>query len=413
MVDKWITIFINFYPLTADTPPNEVKHSRNLSLDRNRQIFEQTLKHGRPLESTTDSETASAQFSSSEDLEVVVGEVDPGYAQVNIRPLSGPSPISACSQDSEESGGYANPVDALNLPSEVIQKRFSMGPATLPEDRIIRGHSEAQQNSPYQSVEDVRKMRELQNHQRQQLKQNHNNQRSHSISPNTSRTNLQQQQQQQEDDQVNYYDDNPGYSRPFDALSGLPRTRTTVDNPTKNSNKVPFTPLPPPVMRRTGSGDRPGKERSAKSLHKTHVTGKESETGVDKNNILRGGSCKRSWKVADPSCHGNGSMTPPPVPPTDRPKPKEQWQLPRQKQQEKSVDKSYLRSRSDQSFKSELQATLTRAVGELSDNSELHPSRAETGRTSSEGAMYRLKPKQPLMNLHQIKAKKLNPTRAN
>ena len=374
-------------------------------------MFEQTLKHSRPLESTTDSETASAQFSSSEDLEVVAGEVDPGYARVNIRPLSGPSPISASSQDSEECGGYANPVDALNLPSEVIQKRFSMGPASLLEDKTT-GLTEEQKNSPYQSVEDVRKMRELQNHQRQQMKQNQSNQRSHSVSPNTSRTNLhgqqQQQQQQQEDnEQVNYYDDNPGYSRPFDALSGLPHTKMTMD---KNS-KVPFTPLPPPALRRTASGDRPGKERSAKSLHMTNVSNKESEKGpgVDK---LRGGSCKKSWKISEPSSHGNGSVTSPPVPPTDRPKPMEQWQLPRQKQQEKSTDKSYLRSKSDQSFKNELKATLKRAGANISDHSE-HPSRGETGRTSSEGAMCRLKTKPPLMNIHQLKAKKLNPTKAN
>ena len=373
-------------------------------------MFEQTLKHSRPLESTTDSETASAQFSSSEDLEVVVGEVDPGYARVNIQPLSGPSPISASSQDSEESGGYANPVDALNFPSDVIQKRFSMGPVSLPENKTT-GLTEEQKSSPYQSVEDVRKMRELQNHQRHQMKQNQSSQRSHSVSPNTSRTNLhgqQQQQQQQEDnEQVNYYDDNPGYSRPFDALSGLPHTKMTVD---KNS-KVPFTPLPP-AMRRTASGDKPGKERSAKSLHMTNVNNKESETGgVDK---MRGGSCKKSWKVSEPSCRGNGSMTPPPVPPTDRPRPMEQWQLPiaRQRQQEKSVDKSYLRSRSDQSFKDELQATLKKAGANISDHSE-HPSRGETGRTSSEGAMYRLKTKQPLMNVYQLKAKKLNPTKAN
>lgn len=407
-----------FYPCTADTPPNELKHSRNSSLDHNRQMFEQTLKHSRPLESTTDSETASAQFSSSEDLEVVAaGEVDPGYAQVNIRPLSGPSPpVGASSQDSEESGGYANPVDALNLPSEVIQKRFSMGPASLLSEERSSGLSEAQKNSPYQSVEDVRKMRELQNHQRQQMKQqNQINQRSHSVSPNTSRTSLHGQQQQQEEnnEQVNYYDDNPGYSRPFDALSGLPRTKMTMD---KNS-KVSFTPPPPLPMRRTTSGDRPGKERSAKSLHMTNVSGKEFEkAGPAVADKPRGASCKKSWKISEPSSHGNGSVTSPPVPLTDRPRPMEQWQLPRPKQQDKSTDKSYSRSKSDQSFKNELQATLKRAGANISDrSSENPPSRGETGRTSSEGAsMYRMKmTKQPLVNMHQLKPKKLNPTKAN
>lgn len=384
-------------------------------------MFEQTLKHSKPLDSTTDSETASAQFSSSEDLEVVAaGEVDPGYARVNIRPLSGTGPVvPASSHDSEECGGYANPVDALNFPSEVIEKRFSMGPAALlSEDKPSTGLSEEQKNSPYQSVEDVRKMRELQNHQRHQMKQqNQSNQRSHSVSPNTSRTNLhsqllqQQQQEANSNEQVNYYDDNPGYSRPFDALSGLPHTKMTVD---KNS-KVPFTPLPPPAMRRTASGDRPGKERSAKSLHMTTVGNKESEkAGPVVADKPRGSSCKKSWKISEPSSHGNGNVTSPPVPPTDRPRPMEQWQLPsRQKQQEKSAaDKSYLRSKSDQSFKSELQATLKKAGVNISDRSE-HPSRGETGRTSSEGAVYRLKTKPPLMNIHQLKPKKLNPTKAN
>jgi hypothetical protein len=205
---------------------------------------------------------------------------------------------------------------------------------------------------------------------------------------------------------VNYYDDNPGYSRPFDALSGLPHTKMTVD---KNS-KVPFTPLPPPAMRRTASGDRPGKERSAKSLHMTTVGSKEIEkAGPPVADKLRGGSCKKSWKISEPSSHGNGSVTTPPVPPTDRPRAMEQWQLPRQKPQEKSTDRSYLRSKSDQSFKNELQATLKKAGA----NIEL-PSRGETGRTSSEGAaMYRLKTKPPLMNIHQLKAKKLGPTKAN
>lgn len=378
-------------------------------------MFEQTLKHSRPLESTTDSETASAQFSSSEDLEVVAaGEVDPGYALVNILPVSGPSPVRASSQDSEECGGYANPVDALNLPSEVIQKRFSMGPACLLEDKST-GLTEEQKNSPYQSVEDVRKMRELQNHQRHQMKQqNQSNQRSHSVSPNTSRTNLhghgQQQQQQESNEQVNYYDDNPGYSRPFDALSGLPHTKMTADK-----NKVPFTPLPPPAMKRTASGDRPGKERAAKSLHMTNVSNKEIEkVGPAVADKPRGGSCKKSWKISEPSSsHGNGTVTAPPVPPTDRPRAMEQWQLPRQKPQEKSTDRSYLRSKSDQSFKNELQATLRKAGANISDRNELL-SRGETGRTSSEGAaLYRQKPKPPLVNIHQLKTKKLPPTKAN
>ena len=383
-----------------------VKHCRNSSLDQSRQTFEQTLKHSRPLDSTTDSETASAQFSSSEDLEVVIGEVvDPGYARVNIRPLSGPNPVSPSSQDSEESGGYANPVDALNLPSEVIKKRFSMGPVCLSEKKTI-GFTEEQKSSPYQSVEDVRKMRDFQNHQRQQLKKNNSgSQRSLSASPNTSRSNL-QQLQHQNDDQVNYYDDNPGYSRPFDALSGLPHTKMTMD---KNS-KVSFTPLPPP-MRRTTSGDRPGKERSAKSLHNTSVGCKEGDKGVEGK--PRSGSCKKSWKVCEPNCRVNGSATPPPLPPpTDRPRPKEQWQLPKQKQEDKAVDKSYLRSKSDQSFKDELKATLRRAGANISDNNEA-PSRRETGRTSSDVSAYRMVAKPPLMNVHQLKAKKLSPARAN
>ena len=390
-------------------------------------MFEQTLRHSKPLESTTDSETASAQFSSSEDL-VVVGEIDPGYAQVNIRPLGGPSPISTCSQESEEGGGYANPMDALNFPNEVIQKRLSMGPAALLDERPSgsgHGYSEGKQSSPYQSVEDVRKMRELQNNQRHHLRQSGKN-RSHSVSPKASQTNLPRQQQEEDSNQVNYYDDNPGYSKPYDALNdiysrpfdaltgGAAPKKVSTENSTK---KAPFPPKPP-AMRRTTSGDRPGKERAAKSLHMTTVFGKESDkTGPsddNKNPVLRGGSCKKSWKVMEYINRANGSMTPPPLPPpSDRPKVKEQWQLPRQKQQEKT-DKSYLRSRSDQSFQEELQTSILRGgVDHLSVENGSHPLRGETGRTASEGAMSRTKPKPPLKNIQQLKAKKLNTTRVN
>lgn len=409
---KWIALLF----CIADTPPNEFKHSRNLSLDQklDKQMFENTLKHSKPLESTTDSETTSAQFSSSEDLEVVAGEIDPAYARVNIRPLGGPSPIRTCSQDSEESGGYANPVDALNFPSDVIQKRLSAGPATVPEDKVC-DFSEEPSNSPYQSVEDVRKMRELQNHQRHQLRQSSKNSRSHSVSPNTSRTNL-QQHEDENSSQVNSYDDNPGYSRPFDALSSVSRVRVSTENLSK---KPPFSPTPP-VMRRTTSGDRPGKERSARSLHKTNVVGKESEkvsSDDNRNPVLRGGSCKKSWKAGEYNTQTNGSVTPPtpppPLPLSERPKVKEQWQLPWQKQQEK-VNKSHLRSRSDHTFHSELFAPCKgQGMDNLSVENDTQPSREETGRTSSDGSMFKMKTKPPLMNVHQLKAKKPSPTKAN
>ena len=410
------------------------------------EVFEQTLKHSKPLESTTDSETTSAQFSSSEDL-VVVGEIDPGYALVNILPLSGPSPVSACSQESEESGGYANPVDAVNLPSEVIQKRFSTGPGVgvLYDDKRKSGSglslNEAHhQTSPYQSVEDVRKMRELQNNQRQQLSRTSGKNRSHSVSPNASRTNLQQQLQQQQQQQlaqsqdeerntVNYYDDNPGYSRPFDALSGTTRMKVSTEN--LLTKKAPTTAPPPlPAMRRTTSGDRPGKERSAKSLHKTVIMERElaerAAAGQSEDNsrnpVLKGGN-KRSWKVGELINRANGSVTPPPstapVLPSDRPKPKEQWQLPRQKPAER-MDKSYLRSRSDNSFQDEQQQQIKQqiAVPKVGNRPSTISSndnplfRGDTGRTASEGAMLRLKPKPPLMNTHQLKPKKPNPTKA-
>lgn len=373
-------------------------------------MFEDTLKHSKPLESTTDSETTSAQYSSSEDLEVVAGEIDPGYARVNIRPLGGPSPTRTCSQDSDESGGYANPVDALNFPSDVVQKRISVGPATVPEDKVC-DFSEEPSNSPYQSVEDVRKMRELQNHQRQQMRHSSKN-RSHSVSPNTSRTNL-QQNEDENSSQANYCDDNPGYSRPFDALGSMSRVKMSTENLTK---KPPFAPAPP-VMRRTASGDRPGKERSARSLHKTNVVGTDLEKVSSEDNrspVLRGGSCKKSWKMGEYNAQTNGTVTPPPpLPLSERPKVKEQWQLPWQKQQEK-VNKSHLRSRSDHTFQSELAAPCKEpGVDNLLVENDANPLRVETGRTSSDGSMFKMKTKPPLMNIHQLKAKKPSPTRAN
>ena len=374
----------------ADSPPHDVKHSRNLSLDRklDQGLFEQTLKHSRPLESTTDSETASAHFSSSEDLEVAVGEVEHAYARVNIRPLSGSAPIRHDS--SELGGGYANPMDAVNLPSDVIQKRLSMGPAAALDERVS-DLREDKHSSPYQSVEDVRKMRELQNHHRQQLRQSSKN-RSHSVSPNTSQLNLQHQQEEE----INYYDDNPGYSRPFDALSGGTHMKVSMENLSK---KLPFAPLPP-AMKRTGSGDRPGKERSARLLHKTNVVGGEAERGSSediKNPVApRGSGHKRSWKTGEVSSSSNGSVTPPPpLPLSERPRVKEQWQLPRQKQHEEIGDiKAYVRSRSAQAFHSELQSAMLRGGV---DNIE-PPPRGETGRTVSEGAgaMNKMRSKPPV-----------------
>lgn len=355
------------------------------------------MKYSKPLESTTDSETTSAQYSSSEDLETVaVGEVDPGYAMVNIIPRGGPSPISTGSQDSGEASGYANPLDAVNLPSEVIQKRLSMGPTVVAEEKIS-DFTEAQQSSPYQSVEDVRKMREIQ--QRQQLKQTHG-QRSHSVSPNASHTNL---QQEDGGGQVNYYDNNPGYSRPFDALSGVSPFKVSSDNIVKKLHSTPV----PPVMRRVGSGDRPGKERSARFLHQTNMTTKDGEKASSEDKaVSRGCTHKRSWKVAEPSYRTNGTLTPPPPVPIERPKPMEHWQLPHQKQQETS-DKSYLRSQSYQN--TDLGAE---AASKAAEN-DTHLFIKETGRTSSEGAMLRLRAKPPLVSIQQLKAKKLNTTRAS
>ena len=328
-----------------------------------------------------------------------MGEVEHAYARVNIRPLGrggGGGQSREYGRGAEDSsGGYANPMDAVNLPTEVIQKRLSMGVGIILDERSSE-LSEEKHNSPYQSVEDVRKMRELQNNrQRHSYKS-----RSHSVSPNTSQVNL----RQMPEEEINYYDDNPGYSRPFDAIPGGSRLKVSTENLTK---KPPFTPLPPtPAMRRTGSGDRPGKERSARSLHKTNVLGSETERGSCedlKNPVApRGSGQKRSWKVGEISNRANGSVTPPPpLPLSDRPRAKEQWQLPRQRQQESSDGKTCLRSKSSQAFLQEFQVAKARSGVDAMEP----PSRGEMGRTVSEGAgaMNRLRTKPPPVTRQQWK----------
>lgn len=167
------------------------------------------------------SEPGSTTYSSSEDL----GDTEGGYAyaKVNHSGLSSSSSLGD-SQDSEDSG-YANPVDAIQQYLEWQRQQQE-------------GGSNGDRINPYQSFEEIRRMRELQIQERER-KESMNSKPIQRVPSNGA------------------YEDNPGYSRPFDALLGASGPLKVT--PEVSKKKLSVSPLP---WQRTASPTGEGASKS-------------------------------------------------------------------------------------------------------------------------------------------------------
>ena len=159
-----------------------------------------------------------------------LGDVQSGYANVVA---SGNGIESSLDSESDEDG-YANPIDALHTFLDTRQGDGEGG------------------GGPYQTIEEVRRMRELQIQERQRVD---------SSSSDSGRQSM-------------LIDDNPGYSRPFDALMGyLEPFKVTPEVPL-SSRKLNISPLP------WQRGVSPTGDRWAKSpkLERSVAVGGETKT---------------------------------------------------------------------------------------------------------------------------------------
>lgn len=223
---------------------NKERHLSTVSIDEYREatLLDDSIV---PTDQQTESGSDSVPSSSTEDLGL-------GDAQSRVL-TSGIGMESSPESDSEEDG-YANPIDALHMFLDTRQGG----------------------DGPYQSIEAVRRMRELQMQQRQRI--------------DSSSSDSGQQCAQ--------IDDSPTYSRPFDALMGISEPFKVTPEVPLSSRKLNVSPLP---WQRgvSPTGDRwarsPKLERSVAaegetkteikphrtSLHLLHVQASDEESCLD------------------------------------------------------------------------------------------------------------------------------------
>lgn len=229
--------------------------------------FDERLKEAGLLNSSEPVSTAT--YSSTEDLMTTNSE-DPGYACLTVQPTgpvmgrSATNKLDKASVELEDDG-YANPADALKSNPRIINLQKApttpsppASPVVLepPSSRSPPSRSPpAGRDSPYESVNNIRKMRE------KQMKEKELDEKRDrlggipvvGVSPTGEAGN----------------DDECGYSRPFDALKGS-KFRFASDA----SSKKPPAPLP---WLRTSSNGKIGKESSARALH--HIVSPSSSKG--------------------------------------------------------------------------------------------------------------------------------------
>ena len=181
----------------------------------------------------------SAPFSSSEELQKVggggggggEGDSERGYAMLTILTVEDESGRESVTSSEP---GYAEPADVV--PNYLDQANVG---------------NRSDSSSPYESVEDIRRMREIQNKRKRQ--QPHKTERNDS--PSGDETG-----QTSPNDEGN----SGGYSRPFDALTGIPNPlKVTTDSQNKKLN---ISPIPWQQGEKIKS---PNTEKSARSLHLT------------------------------------------------------------------------------------------------------------------------------------------------
>ena len=224
----------------VDRKGSREKHRSAIILDH--RANNQILDDGFP-EFNTDSETTSIPYSSSEDLGLADDDVKPGYASLTILP-SPPrsSPVSPSMMESVE---YATPVDVVPLEFNVREQQRRPKKGLTPSPPIPEG----KRVSAYESIEGIRREKQKQDIGKKRV-----------VSPNFLREDVVENGKGQPVCGI----DEPIYTRPFDAISGTNPLKVTTCVPKNKVNAI--TP-----MKRTGSNDKMGKERSAKSFHQTNL----------------------------------------------------------------------------------------------------------------------------------------------
>lgn len=210
--------------------------------------------------------------------DIPLNSEDPGYAKLVILPSGPVHPKSNAPEriflenvededdDDDDEGGYANPADALKLMNprvrQINQAQFgnTPSPPLSPVHVTDPSRDGFGKTSPYESVEEIRKMRERQM-KAEEEKENQMKKSPTNVSSSSGIT-----QRSSSDNKVLLqttaypYDDDPGYSRPFDALNSK---KFVVGSEMPPPKKLPHSSS----WHRTSSGDKIGKEPSARFLH--------------------------------------------------------------------------------------------------------------------------------------------------
>ena len=201
---------------------------------------------------------------------------DPGYARLAILPTgpvlpsSGPvvpkRGVPPKVMEEGEEVGYANPADAIKISphmQHISQQHFSNSPSppsspVMPPERPLKSPVN-QKTSGYESVDEIRKMREKQRKEKEERRD---------TMGSTSRSQASTESTHSSKGAGAQFDDNPGYSQPFNALNRGHKVRVLP-------GEKPPTSL---SWQRTGSNGKK-KESSAKSLHLVGAGGVSSPVG--------------------------------------------------------------------------------------------------------------------------------------
>ena len=196
---------------TADSTPllherraqNKQKHLSTISIDQHHEAI--LLDESQSAASQqSGSRPDSTPLCSMEDLEV--DDMESGYATVLIAGTEMGNGLESDSDSDED--GYADPIDAIHLFLDTQQPGSEGG--------------EGDSNRPYQTIEEVRRLRELQLLERQ---------RNNSSSTDSGHQSM-------------LFDEVPGYSRPFDALSETSELIKVTPEVPLSSQKLSLSPLP-------------------------------------------------------------------------------------------------------------------------------------------------------------------------
>lgn len=237
IVSITITFTYCIFLSTASTSPGtnrrmkQEKHCSAILPDRDEETNHVPSGEAIPLD--TDSETISIPDTSSEDLPCG----DEGYAQITI--LKSPPTTKSASPTSprvDDTNEYAKPADVVpfdplnyNWDQQRRMNKRKMTSPPLPEGKSV---------SPYETIEDIRKLKKAQQNERKKQK-----------TP---------EKLEESDEHI--------YSKPFDAIptncNGHLKVSTEL---TKNQ-----VSLVPPVVPQRPNGGRYPIERAVKSLHQTN-----------------------------------------------------------------------------------------------------------------------------------------------